>query len=110
MKFTSIAVAGTLAFAAVSFSYAADDAKAVWDKSCSACHGKDGKGATPMGKKMNLKDYTDAKVQESFKDEDLSKAIKEGVKEGDKLKMKAFDKLSADEVQALVKYIRAFKK
>ncbi len=89
----------------------ADDAKTIYDKSCASCHAKDGTGSTPAGKKLGVKDYTDAKVQAAMKDEEMVKAIKEGVKDGDKTKMKAFaDKLSEDDVKALVTYIRAFKK
>jgi cytochrome c1 len=40
----------------------------------------------------------------------MTKAIKEGVKEEDKTKMKAFTDLTDDEVKALVAYVRAFKK
>jgi hypothetical protein len=47
-----------------------------------------------------------------MKDEEMAKAIKEGVKEKEteKIKMKAFSDLSDAEVKALVAYIRAFKK
>ena len=89
----------------------AADAKENWDKSCKRCHGEDGKGKTKMGEKYSIKDYTDAKVQEGMKDEAITKAIKEGVKDGETIKMKAFgDVLSDDEIKALVKYIRDFKK
>jgi mono/diheme cytochrome c family protein len=89
----------------------AADAKENWDKSCKVCHGADGKGKTKMGEKYGIKDYTDAKVQDGMKDDAMVKAIKEGVKEDDKTKMKAFgDVLSEDEIKALVKYIRDFKK
>jgi cytochrome c6 len=89
----------------------AADAKAAYDKSCASCHGKDGKGQTPAGKKLGVKDYTDATVQSGLTDDQLFKAIKEGVKDGDKVKMKGFgDKLTDDEIKALVAYIRAFKK
>jgi cytochrome c553 len=89
----------------------AADVQEVWDKNCAACHGKDGKGETKMGKKAGCKDYTDAKVQADMSDEKSLKAIKEGVKDGDKEKMKAFaEKVSDDEAKALVAHIRAFKK
>jgi cytochrome c553 len=89
----------------------AADAKENWEKSCAKCHGTDGKGKTKMGEKLEVKDYTSAKVQEEFKDDKLTKAIKDGVKDGDKTKMKAFgDVLSEDEIKALVKFIRDFKK
>jgi len=89
----------------------AADAKENWEKNCAKCHGPDGKGKTKMGEKFGIKDYTEAKVQDAMKDEEMVKAIKEGVKEGDKPKMKAFgDTLSDEEIKALVKYVRAFKK
>ena len=90
----------------------AADVKAIYDKDCAKCHGADGRGKTKMGEKVGVKDYTDAKVQEGMKDDEMAKAIKEGVKEKgtDKTKMKAFAELSDDEVKGLVKLVRAFKK
>ena len=89
----------------------AADAKETWEKDCAKCHGPDGKGKTKMGEKLGVKDYSDAKVQEALKDDAMTKAIKDGVKDGDKTKMKGFgDVLSDDEIKALVKYVRDFKK
>jgi mono/diheme cytochrome c family protein len=89
----------------------AADAKENWEKNCTKCHGPDGKGKTKMGEKFAMKDYTDAKVQEGLKDDAMTKAIKDGVKDGEKTKMKGFgDVLSDDEIKALVKYVRDFKK
>lgn len=89
----------------------AADAKAIWDKDCAKCHGEDGKGKTKMGEKLGIRDYTDAKVQEGLKDAEITKAIKEGVKDKEgKTKMKAFADLSDDDVKALVAQIRSFKK
>lgn len=92
-------------------SASAADVKETFDKACAKCHGADGKGQTKMGAKLGIKDMTDAKVQAEFKDEDAFKAIKEGLKDKDgKLKMKAAEGLSDDEIKALVKYVRNFKK
>src|SRR5215510_13059301 len=88
----------------------AADAKTVWAKDCVKCHGEDGKGKTKMGEKLGVKDYTDPKVQDAMKDDQMAKAIKEGIKEGDKTKMKGFSELSGDEVKSLVAYIRSLKK
>ena len=64
-----------------------------------------------MGEKLSIKDFTDAKVQAEFKDEDAIKAIKEGVKDSDgKVKMKAIEGLSDDEIKALVQQVRSYKK
>ncbi|MDX2109734.1 MAG: cytochrome c [Verrucomicrobiota bacterium] len=90
---------------------AAPDAAELWKKNCQKCHAPDGSGKTTMGEKLKLKDYTDPKFHAEFTDEALAKATKDGVKEGDKVKMKAYgDVLSADDINALVAYIRAFKK
>jgi mono/diheme cytochrome c family protein len=96
--------------AAGAVSVRAADAKATWAASCAKCHGEDGKGQTAMGKKNGAKDYTDPKVQDALKDDAMIKAIKDGVKEGDKTKMKAYgDTLSDEEIKGLVTYIRGFK-
>ena len=99
----ALLVAGTISLRAA-------DAKENYDKNCAKCHGADGTGKTKMGEKLAVKDYSDPKVQAAMKDDDMTKAIKDGVKEGDKVKMKGFEALSDDEIKALVGYIRAFKK
>ena len=96
--------------AATVITASAGDVKETWDKSCAKCHGPDGKGDTKMGKKLDIKDLTDAKVQGSLKDEEMFKAIKEGVKDGEKTKMKAAEGLNDGEMQSLVKYVRTLKK
>ena len=89
----------------------ADDAKAIYEKSCAKCHGADGKGQTKMGQKLGVKDYTDAKVQADIKDDDATKAIKEGVKDKDgKVVMKPAENLSDDDLKVLVQYVRGLKK
>jgi mono/diheme cytochrome c family protein len=87
------------------------DAAATYDKSCASCHGKDGAGNTKMGKKAGAKDYTTAEGQKWSDDEGV-KAILEGVKDGDKQKMKGFKEKGLTEADAkeLVAYIRKFKK
>jgi cytochrome c6 len=98
------------ACAAMLVSVSAADVKENWEKSCAKCHGPDGKGDTKMGKKLEIKDFTDAKYQDSLKDEAMLKAIKEGVKDGEKTRMKAVEGLSDEEMKALVAYVRKFKK
>ena len=95
---------------ALCWSAKAGDVTETWNKDCASCHGKDGKAQTMMGKKFGMKDLTDAKVQAALTDEQAIKDIKEGVTEDGKVKMKAFaDKLSDDEVKALVAHVRSFK-
>ena len=108
MKKILILSCGLLLAGAVSVHAA--DAKAIWAKDCAKCHGEEGAGKTKMGEKLGVKNYTDAKVQADMKDEKMVKAIKEGIKEDDKTKMKAFTDLSDDEVKALVAHVRSLKK
>jgi cytochrome c553 len=87
------------------------DAKANFEKYCAGCHGKDGKGDTKLGQKLEARDYTDAKVQSTLKEEEMFKAIKEGLKKGDKVLMKPYsDKLDDAQIKALVAHIKAFAK
>ena len=105
-----IAAAVAITFGAVMVASAAD-AKENWDKQCAKCHGADGKGQTKMGQKLGVKDYADAKFQAEMKDDAAFKAIKEGVKDKEgKQVMKAAEGLSDDDIKALVKHVRAFKK
>jgi mono/diheme cytochrome c family protein len=106
---TTLLVAGLLtAFASPS---RAAEAKENWEKHCLKCHGADGKGQTKMGRQSGAKDYTDPKVQADLKDDNALKIIKEGIVEKGKKKMDPYkEKLSDDEIKALIAYIRAFKK
>jgi hypothetical protein len=50
-------------------------------------------------------------VQAKMTDEEMTQSIKAGVKDdAGKLRMKAYDKLSSDEVKDLVAFIRKMKK
>ncbi len=81
-----------------------------WENLCTKCHGADGKGETKIGKKLKLRDYTDAAVQAKMTDEEITKAITNGITDGGKEKMKAFGAdLTKDEVKDLVGHIRKFK-
>jgi len=109
MKKLYIAILAALTM--VTWSAQAEEAKVNFDKNCAACHGKEGKGDTPMGQKLEAKDFSDAKVQAALTDEKISKTIKEGLKKGEKVVMRPYgEKFSEDEIKALVKYVRAFKK
>jgi|ERR1051325_3670963 cytochrome c553 len=104
-------IALSLGLAALSLTAVAGDAKAIYEKDCTKCHGADGKGDTKMGKKLNIKDYTDAKVQAEMKDDEAFKAIKEGLKDKEgKVLMKPAEGVSDDDIKALVAYMRSFKK
>jgi len=96
MKRIAVALAVVLALSA---SARAEDAKALFVQKCGACHGPDGKGETPMGKKMGAKDLTAEKAGAA----DIAKEIESGKPP----KMPAFkDRLSADQIQTLAKFIQ----
>ncbi|MBC8097084.1 MAG: cytochrome c [Akkermansiaceae bacterium] len=89
----------------------AEDAKTIYDRDCTKCHGADGKGETKMGKKLGAKDYSDPKVQAAITDEAGFKAIKEGFKsKEDKVLMKPSEGVSDADIKAVVAYLRTFKK
>jgi cytochrome c553 len=100
-------ILGTAAF----ISAQAADASALYAKECSKCHGKTGKGDTKTGKKLGAKDYSDAKVQAEVTDEQMFKAIKEGLKDkSGKTVMKPAEGMTDDDIKALVAHMRSFKK
>ena len=82
-----------------------------WENHCAKCHGADGKGQTKAGRKLNVRDYTDAKVQADMKDEDIIKITTDGAKDKNgKERMKSYkDELSPEEIKEFVAYIRKFK-
>ena len=92
------------------------EAKENWNTQFAKCHGADGKSDTKIGAKLGAKDFTDAKVQAAMKDEEMVKAIKDGIKDPDgRTKMKAFvtgveTPLSDEEVKALVAYVHGLQK
>jgi cytochrome c553 len=89
----------------------AADVAANWTTHCVSCHGKDGKGQTKAGRMAGAKDHTDPKFQASVTDEQMFHSIKHGMKEGNKELMKPFaEKLSDEEIKALVARVRSFKK
>jgi len=104
-----------LAFVGLALSLSAGMAQAApaadnWENLCASCHGTDGKAQTKTGKKLKIRDYTDAKVQAALSDEDLTKATAEGVKVDGKERMKGYKaELSPDEIKDLVAHIRKFK-
>jgi mono/diheme cytochrome c family protein len=107
---SKIALAGIVLAFTAGASYAATAAEN-WENSCASCHGADGKAQTKQGKKLKIRDYTDAAVQAELKDEEMVKAILEGVKaDNGKERMKGFkDELSEPEAKDLVAYIRTLK-
>lgn len=95
------------AFASACLNASAADGGAIYTKECAKCHGADGKGDTKMGKKLKIKDLTVEVVKLS--DARIAASIKEGVKEGDKVRMKPIKGLSDADVEAVVKFVKTLK-
>jgi len=87
----------------------AADGAALFDKNCKKCHGATGQGDTPMGKKFEIRDYTDPAIQETLTDEGIAEAIRNGLtnEDGKKVMLPFGNKLSDEEVAALVEHFRS---
>jgi cytochrome c6 len=103
-KFVSMLLIAALAIPVASYADASPDSASSYKSKCAMCHGADGAGQTPTGKSMKVRDLRSADVQK-MSDADLMKVIADG-----KGKMPAYKaKLSSEEIQALVAFIRALK-
>lgn len=93
-----------LIFAGIALSAAtasAQDAAGVYKTKCQACHGADGKGATPAGKNMGVRDFASPEVAKET-DEQLIEVITKG-----RNKMPAYgNSLKEAQIKDLVSYIR----
>lgn len=84
---------------------AAADAAANYKAKCAMCHGADGKGETPVGKKMGAHDFASPEVQQ-MSDAELITITTKG-----KNKMPAYGgKLSDADIKDLIAYIRQLAK
>ena len=63
----------------VSGSALAKDGSTLWLKTCSACHGIDGSGDTPMGKRLALPDFRKPEIQKSITDAMIQEALLKGL-------------------------------
>jgi mono/diheme cytochrome c family protein len=82
------------------------DAQGIYTKRCIICHGEDGSGQTDLGSGLGASDFSDKAVQDSITDEQIVEQIANGSD-----KMFPFkDKLSEEEIHALVPIVRAFAK
>jgi mono/diheme cytochrome c family protein len=80
---------------------ASGDAGAVYTAQCAKCHGADGKGIPSLGEMPN---FTDAAWQSSRTD----KQIGDGISNGAGVMPGFKESLSASQISALVKHVRAF--
>jgi mono/diheme cytochrome c family protein len=78
----------------------------LYAKNCASCHGKDGRAKTFKGKLKHARDLTDPTWQGNVGEERIFNSIMNG-----KGKMPAYSKkLSEQEIDSLVTYVRALKK
>ena len=81
------------------------DSEKLYKSKCATCHGVDGKGDTPVGKKLGARDFGSPEVQKETDDELIEITTK------GKNKMPAYGKsLKPDEIKGLVTYIRGMAK
>lgn len=81
------------------------DTAADYKSKCATCHGAEGKGDTAMGKTMKVKDLASEEVQKQS-DAELATIIEKGKKP-----MPGYEgKLTKEQIDGLVKYIRSLKK
>jgi mono/diheme cytochrome c family protein len=84
----------------------AASAAELYAKQCASCHGKDGRAKTIKGRLKHARNLTDGEWQEKVSDERIFNSITNG-----KEKMPTFGKkLSQEQIESLVTYVRAFKK
>ena len=100
-------LAAWLVAAAPEPAHADDGATAkLYKARCATCHGARGDGKTTAGKKLGMKDWSDGKTL-AQSDATIKKTIRDGVKGSDgKWRMAPFPKLTDDQLDALVDYIK----
>jgi mono/diheme cytochrome c family protein len=92
-----------VALVALAAPAAAEDAAKVFAKSCAPCHGKEG-APNAVFAKQGVRSFKDEAWQKAATDAQVEKSIREG-KKG--TMMASFENaLSAEEIKALVAYIR----
>ena len=112
MKLFATVAAASMFLSATALAETDKKTERLWKAQCAACHGQAGKGDTDKGKAMKVADMTTAEYQ-AKKDDEFKKAIVNGVKTekgGVKQEMDGFKDLTPEQVDALVAYIRSFKK
>lgn len=107
---TSLRILLAVSLPALAAGLRANPTAELWADQCASCHGEDGKAQTKQGKKLKIRDYSSPAVQAELKDDEMLKAILEGVTENGKERMKGYkDDISEDEAKALVAFIRTLK-
>ena len=101
-----IALAGHVTSPSLSASPENSDTSALFAKNCATCHGKDGQAKTFKAKFNHARNLTDPAWQISVSDEQLFNSISNG-----RGRMPAWGKkLSKEQIDALVAYVRKLRK
>ncbi|MEO8033403.1 MAG: cytochrome c [Acidobacteriota bacterium] len=79
------------------------DGAAIYKTKCTPCHGADGAGQTPVGKNLKVRDLRSAEAQK-LTDAEITKVLTDG-----KGKMPK-SKLAADDMKAVIAFLRTLKK
>ncbi|SRR6266568_563131 len=104
LRVRSLVVAAIFVAVFIATGNAQSDAASLYKSKCQACHGADGTGNTPAGKKLGAKDFHAPEVAK-MSDSELFDITKKG-----KDKMPAYDKKLTDtQIKDLVNYIRSLK-
>ena len=75
--------------------------RALYNQNCARCHGANGRSQTALGRKLEAADLTDDEIQ-YMDDAKMTRVIKNG-----RTGMPGFGKkLNADQISAIVKYVR----
>jgi len=84
------------------------DGRKIFLANCTPCHGADGKGRTPQGKKVHAKDLTVS----TLADADIEKQVATGSKDSvGNRRMPSFKTtLSAEEITALIAYVKTLRR
>jgi mono/diheme cytochrome c family protein len=81
------------------------DTASLYKTKCATCHGADGKGDTPVGKKLGLRDFSSPEVQK-MSDAELTTIIADG-----KGKMPGYKKsLKPEQIKDLTTFVRELAK
>jgi mono/diheme cytochrome c family protein len=102
LRASLVVITLALVFSTYTFADAGADA---YKAKCAMCHGATGAGDTTMGKNLKVKDLGSAEVQKQT-DAELDAIVTKG-----KNKMPAYDgKLTKEQIDGVVKFIRTLKK
>jgi mono/diheme cytochrome c family protein len=106
MRKTAAVVLGILLSGATSVALAAEVPRMTWLRAkCALCHGEDGSGNTPEGKKRKVPDLRSEAIRK-LSDAELTKLIVEGHSRMPSFKVQ----LNQEQINAIVVYIRSMVK